>query len=80
MEARKRAELFACPHHCPECGQGWLHDVIIAENVLACRLKRVATCHPCLKEVARVFRPVSDRVDAPLEGFWYDPEIRGTPV
>jgi len=81
MEGRgTNAEPYACPHHCPMCRRGWLHDVVIGEGYLSCKLKRVATCFPCLKEVARVFHPVSDRVDAPLEGFWQewpviDPEI-----
>ena len=72
-----KAEVFECLHHCPECGRGWLHDVTIAENALSCRLKRVATCRPCLKEVARVFSPIHSRMDAPLEEtLWERPGIQ----
>lgn len=66
-------EIDACPHHCPKCGQGWRHDMIIAENVHSCRLKRVATCHPCLKEVARVFGSIHNRMDPPLEKTLWEP-------
>ncbi len=81
MEGRgTNAEPYGCSHRCPMCGRGWLHDMVIGVRYCSCKLKRVATCFPCLKEVARDFRPVFDRVDAPLEGFWQerpvaDPEI-----
>ena len=52
------AGKIECPHHCPLCQLGWLHEVNIIENHLLCRLKRVATCDSCLKEFAYAFSKV----------------------
>ena len=49
-------ETFSCPHHCQVCGEGWTHKArLIIENYLSCKLKRVATCHKCLKELSNGF-------------------------
>lgn len=69
-----RAELFVCRHLCQECQQGWEHD--IGKGLPLCRYKRLATCSPCLKEVAREFLPKFDPVASPLEDtLWERPEI-----
>ncbi len=69
-----KAEGSACSHLCPSCGQRWHHEGHIPEVI--CRLKPIATCRPCLKEVARVLCPIHNRMDAPLEEtLWERPEI-----
>lgn len=39
----------------------------MGDGFFSCRLKRVATCSRCLKEFARVFRPIHPFGVTPLE-------------